>query len=113
MTWEGRDVSCQEAVPREEAEGGHPSPADLPAAQCSLNAYAGLKVEHRAGRQVEWMRLELADWRRHVSSRGSKGGGWEPGALQPPQGAPYAGGATRPYQQLRSGGHWPHGKCKR
>lgn len=46
MTCGGEGCELPGGRPREEAEGGHPSPADLPAAQCSLNAYAGLKVEH-------------------------------------------------------------------
>lgn len=46
MTCGGEGCELPGGRPREEAEGGHPSPADLPAAQCSLNAYAGLEVEH-------------------------------------------------------------------
>lgn len=46
---------------------------------------------------------ELAGWRRYISSRDSKGGGWEPGPPQPQQGASFAGGASRLHQQLQLG----------
>lgn len=63
---------------REEAGGDHPSPADLPAA-LGLGAEAALEVER-----------ELAGWRRQVPVE-SRGGGWEPGAVQPQRRVQFTG----------------------
>lgn len=92
---------------REEAEGDHPIPTDLPAA-LGLGADAVPEVGQRAGRQVAWMWQELADCRRHSSSREQ---GWGQGAQIPPAPAGHrvcpviqgSGGISRPDQQPPSG----------